>query len=44
MINGIYGTEQIESNDFGPDEFMIFVNKIGTEPYIGVSVMSSANA
>jgi len=39
MLNGIYGTEQLESNDFGPDEFMTFVETIGTEPYLGVSAM-----
>ena len=43
-LNGIYGTKQLEPNDFGPDEFMTFVETIGTEPYIGVSAMMPLDA
>ena len=43
-LNQVYGTKQLEPNDFGPDEFMTFVKTIETEPYIGVSAMLPPDA
>ena len=36
-LNRAYWSEDVESNDFGPDEFLTFCRVLGAEPYIVVS-------
>jgi len=43
-INHVYGPEQIESFDFGPDEFMIFVQELGAEAYIAAKAINAGDA
>jgi alpha-N-arabinofuranosidase len=42
-INHSYWSEQIESNDFGLDEFMLMVRMLGAQPYIAVSAMNNGD-
>ena len=41
FLNSAYWSDEVESNDFGPDEFMTLVELLDTEAYIAVSAMSS---
>jgi alpha-N-arabinofuranosidase len=40
FLNSAYWSDEVESNDFGPDEFMTLVKLLNTEAYIAVSAMS----
>jgi alpha-N-arabinofuranosidase len=42
-LNGAYGWEQLETNDFGPDEFMALVQALGADPYVAVSAMNDGD-
>jgi len=40
-LNRAYWSEDVESNDFGPDEFMALVQALGAEPYVAVGAMNT---
>jgi alpha-N-arabinofuranosidase len=40
-LNQAYWSEEVESHDFGPDEFMTLVELVGAEAYIAVSATSA---
>jgi alpha-N-arabinofuranosidase len=43
-LNYAYFEPQIESHDFGTDEYMVFLNEINSEPYIAVSALNESEA
>ncbi|HHS96964.1 MAG TPA: alpha-N-arabinofuranosidase, partial [Chloroflexi bacterium] len=43
-LNTAYWSEVVESNDFGPDEFMALCRLVGAEPYVVVSATGSDDA
>jgi len=44
FLNDAYWSEIVESNDFGPDEFMTLVEMLDAEAYIAVSAMQLSDA
>jgi len=44
QLNTAYWSEDVESNDFGLDEFLAFCREVGAEPYVVVSATGSDDA
>jgi alpha-N-arabinofuranosidase len=44
FLNSVYWSDEVESNDFGPDEFMTLIELLDTEAYVAVSAMSPDDA